>query len=421
MSQPLDMQLARRIDTWGGLLLCALLFAWSRLRARLGGPRQPPLRATTPPGPSAPAVPRPRRVLAIKFYGLGNIVMLLPVLGALRRAWPDVEIDFMTMSGNRALLERSGAADRVIGVDVDGIPALARSLGRALRTLRSRRYDVVIDFEQFVKLSTILGYLSGARERIGFNTDGQRRGWLYTTRVVYTDGEHMSQIFMRLLRPFGIDTTPAPACILTKPEDDARAEKLLTGNGVDSDHFPVVVVHVGSGPNFYRVPLKRWPPESFATLCDGLVERFGAVLVFTGKGDEERTLTREVMGRMKYEGIDACDRLGVMELTALLKRCHLTIVNDTSVMHISAAVRTPVVAFFGPTSPAHYGPGGSEDLVFYRDLYCSPCLTNYNLKVSRCADPICIRSIAPEDVLRAIEERFLRDDAPLRAYLERRA
>jgi hypothetical protein len=89
-------------------------------------------------------------------------------------------------------------------------------------------------------------------------------------------------------------------------------------------------------------------------------------------------------------------------------------------MHIAAAVRTPTVAFFGPTAPLHYGPGNPEDLVFYRDLHCSPCLTNYNLKVSRCTAPVCVRSISHQEVLTAIEARFLASDAPLRAQLARR-
>ncbi len=410
ISMALDLQRARYADNWGGLVICGLLFAWSRARSLLGGPAQPPLRATTPPVPGAPRL-QPRRILAIKFYGLGNVVMLLPVLGALRRAYPDAEIDFLTMRENQALLERSGAANRVIPVEVTGLSGLVRSLWRAVHVVRGREYDLVIDFEQFVKLSAILAFLSGAPERIGFNTDGQRRGWLFTTRVVYTDSEHMSGIFMRLLRPLEIDTRPAPLSFVTKSEDNARVDALLSQHGIAPDHFPIIAVHVGSGPNFYRIPLKRWPLDHFAQLCDALIEGSGAAIVFTGKGDEERALIHKVMGLMKHEAINVCDQLRIMELVTFLKRCHLSVANDTSVMHLAAAVRTPVAAFFGPTAPVHYGPGNPEDLVFYKDLFCSPCLTNYNLKVSRCADPVCIRTITVEDVLQRIRTRLLDSEA----------
>jgi ADP-heptose:LPS heptosyltransferase len=404
----LNFELARRIDSWLGLVICAVLFAWSRIRALLGGPAQPPLHATTPPTAGRGPI-HPRRVLAIKFYGLGNIVMLLSVLGALRRSFPDVEIDFLTMGGNGALLERSGAVSHVIPVEVGGYRALLKSLWDTFRTLWSRSYDVVIDFEQFLKLSAILAFVSGAPERIGFNTDGQRRGWLYTTRVVYTDSDHMSQIFMRLLLPLQIDTSPVGMRLHTTLDDEMRGQQLLAAKGMASGHFPIIVVHMGSGANFYRVPLKRWPVDHFARLCDALVERHGAAIVFTGTGADEAQLICEALRLMKHPdaAIDACGQFNVMELTALLKQAHLTIVNDTSVLHLSAAVHTPVVAFFGPTAPLHYGPGNRGNLVFYKNLYCSPCITNYNLKVSRCGNPVCIRTIGVDEVLQGIESHLL--------------
>ena len=416
MKRSVDMGVGRRIDRWVGLFLCALLLLVARIRSRLGGPTHPGMRATTPPG-QGPVHP-PRRILAIKLYGLGNIAMLLPVIGALRRGLPGTEIDFLTLDENRTLLDRAGLVDRTIGMSVKGYGALLASLWRAFRTIRRRRYDTVIDFEQFIKLSAIVAYLSGARERIGFNTDGQRRGWLYTTRVVYMDSEHMRGMFMRLLRPLQIDTSTPALTLPVGPEEAARAEALLAAHGVASGQLPLIGVHVGSGPNFYEVPLKRWPTQNYARLCDALIERHGAAIVFTGKGDGERALIRETIALMHHPAIDACDALSVGELLALLRACHLVVSNDTSVMHLAAALKTPLVALFGPTNPRQYGPGNDEDLVFYRDLFCSPCLTNYNLKVSYCSDPVCIRTISVEEVLAGIEERFLSADAPARTRVE---
>jgi len=416
MARSVDMAFARHIDNWVGLVACSLLFLFSRIRSRLGGPHQPDLRSTTPPGQHE--VPRAQRVLAIKLYGLGNITMLLPAMAALRQGLPGAEIDFLTLRENRTLLERAGVVSHVIGVSADGYGRLFGSLWRAFRTIRRRRYDLVIDFEQFAKLSAIIAYLSGAPERIGFNTDGQRRGWLFTTRVVYTDSEHMRGIFMRLLRLLGIDSCPEALSLPIDAEETARTGAILAEHGVAPDRFPLVGVHVVSGPNFYEVPLKRWPTRSFAGLCDALVERHGASIVFTGKGDGERALIRETMELMHHPAIDTCDQLSVGELLALLRACHLVVSNDTSVMHLAAALKTPLAALFGPTNPLQYGPGNDEDLVFYKDLFCSPCLTNYNLKVSYCSDPVCIRTISVEEALAGIEARFLSADAPLRARVE---
>jgi ADP-heptose:LPS heptosyltransferase len=310
---------------------------------------------------------------------------------------------------------------RVLPVDVRNGARFLRSLGAAMLAIRRRGYDTVLDFEQFVKLSTIIAFLSGARRRIGFNTDGQRRGFLYTTRVVYTDSDHMTGIYARLLRPFGI-TGPLPFTMLRTSDADRRAaHAFLAAAGIATDHFPLVAVHMGIGDNVYRIPLKRWDPEHFAAVADGLATRWGAAIVFTGRGPEERALIDAARARMTQRSVDACDRFDVPELAALLERCHFVVANDTSVMHLAGLVGTPVVAIFGPTAPLHYGPRGARDLVFYRDLYCSPCLTNYNLKVSRCREPVCMRGIHPDEVLAGIAEHYLGDAAEHRDWLRARA
>jgi ADP-heptose:LPS heptosyltransferase len=112
--------------------------------------------------------------------------------------------------------------------------------------------------------------------------------------------------------------------------------------------------------------------------------------------------------------LDACDRLGVGELAALVAEATVVLTGDTSVMHLAGAVGTPVVALLGPTPPALYGPRGPRDVVFYKDLYCSPCLSNYNFKMSTCTDPVCMRSIGADEVLAAIESRFFASGAQAR-------
>jgi ADP-heptose:LPS heptosyltransferase len=129
--------------------------------------------STTPP--REPAPPAPRRVLAIKFYGLGNIAMILPTLQALGEAIPGVEVDFLTLPGNQSLLVQSGLVRQTLTVEVG---SFARFLGSAVHlfgALARGRYDAVLDFEQFMKLSSIFAFLTGAATRVGFNTEGQAR------------------------------------------------------------------------------------------------------------------------------------------------------------------------------------------------------------------------------------------------------
>lgn len=416
----MDLNFARYIDKWVGLAICLVLFAWERLTRSWHGRPIRSLLSTTPPGLDEPPI-APRRILCMKFYGLGNAIMLIPVLETVRRRWPGVEIDFLTMPGNVPLLERSGVVTRAFAVDTSSVGRFLSTMWRALGVVRTRGYDTVLDFEQFVKISSILGFLTGARERIGFNTDGQRRGFMYTRRVVYTDSDHMSAIFARLTRPLGVEG-PLPDVRLPIEDGERRAARaFLAEAGIRPDHFPVVAIHLGIGMNFYRVPLKRWDPACFASVADEVAARHGAAIVFTGQGEDERRLIAEARRQMRQPSVDACDRFTATGLAALIDHCHFVVSNDTSVMHLAGLVGTPVVAIFGPTAPLHYGPRGEHNLVFYRDLYCSPCLTNYNLKVSRCLDPVCMRGIRPSEVTAAIDAHYLGTHATHRAWLEGRA
>jgi ADP-heptose:LPS heptosyltransferase len=126
-------------------------------------------------------------------------------------------------------------------------------------------------------------------------------------------------------------------------------------------------------------------------------------------------LIDELCRQMRHRAIDACDRLDGGLLAALLSQARVVISNDTGVMHLAGAVGTPVAAIFGPTSPRSYGPRGPRDLVFYKHLYCSPCISNYNLKMSRCTDNVCRKTITVEEVLAGIEARWFGDAARTRA------
>jgi len=271
----MNLLAARYIDRWAGVAVHLGLHAVGRATGR----RLPPPGATTPPW-AGRTWARPRRVLAIKFYGLGNLVMILPTLAALRAAVPEVEIDFLTLPGNEALLEQSGLMARVLTVEVATFPRFARAVARLVQALRARGYDTVLDFEQFLKVSGIFGFLSGAPELIGFDTEGQHRGWLYTTRVVSTDSVHTRDLFLRLAAPLGVPSGAAPAWRLPVADADrARVRALLPSGGAGRS---LVVMHPGTGESYNRVALKRWEIERFAAVADALAERHGAVVAFTG-------------------------------------------------------------------------------------------------------------------------------------------
>jgi heptosyltransferase-2 len=210
---------------------------------------------------------------------------------------------------------------------------------------------------------------------------------------------------MRTALPASRAILPAPRVRLAV--EPAERAAVLAKLGIGGDE-PMVAMHVGTGPNYDKIALKRWDVDRFAAVADVLASRYGARIVFTGVGSEESALVDEALRRMQQRerALSACDRISVGELIALLDAARFVVSNDTSVMHLTGLVGTPVVAFFGATEPRIYGPRGDDDLVFYKSLFCSPCLSNYNLKMSRCVNPVCMRAITVDEVRRGIAARF---------------
>jgi len=198
---------------------------------------------------------------------------------------------------------------------------------------------------------------------------------------------------------------PAPRVQVAVAPEEREAALAAAGVGEGEG---LVAMHVGTGPNYGKVALKRWEIERFARLADHLIETRGVRVVFTGVGDEEASLVRQALSAMRRaDGARSlCDVLSVGELLGLLDSCTFVVSNDTSVMHLTGLVDTPVVAIFGATEPRIYGPRGPSDLVFYKGLFCSPCLSNYNLKMSRCVNPVCMKQIGVEEVAAGIDARF---------------
>ncbi len=381
----INLRFVRLTDRWIGIPLCYLLARLLRLtRGRAGRGA-------------------PQRILVIRTWGLGNLTLMLPALKTLRERFPDARLDAITLNQNRGFLERTGYFTRVTYLSNRSFLQFLRTFLAAFLPLWRARYDTLVDFEQFARVSALIGLLLGIPRRIGFDTPGQGRAAAYTDPVPYHNDRHMADCFYTLLEPLGIaprlDLPPVP--IPVSDDETAAVARLLAGAGIDG-RTPVAVVHPGSGPNFV---LRRWPEENFAALADFLADRFGLRIVLTGVPAEQDIVTR-VRQAMKYPAVDTVGHLRLGELLALMNRAAVVVASDTGPAHLACAQGTPVIAFYGPNTPRLYGPRGPHDVVFYLALPCSPCITNYNEKVSTCTDPICLKWITLDDVTRRLTRAF---------------
>jgi ADP-heptose:LPS heptosyltransferase len=227
----------------------------------------------------------------------------------------------------------------------------------------------------------------------------------------------MTKAFYSLVERIGAGVRQdlEPASLKCRQESLKHIEDILKDKGVSKEDI-LVLMHVGTSKNF---SLRRWPSQYFAKLSDKLIEAFKVKVIFSGT-KEEAGLSKEVMGYMtnKESALDLSGRLDFDAFICLAGLSDLLISADTAPVHIGSSLAKPVVGLYGPNTPHLYGPWNSASIYFYKDIYCSPCITNYNAKINICRNPegkgICMRKITPDEVFLGIEKKYFQKESPQR-------
>lgn len=395
----MDWRLIRIIDTYLGIPLIRLI-SWFI-----------PHRSNRNPDPAAAP---PKKILLVKFWGIGNIFMLLPAIKALRATFPEADIDFLTLESNREALNTLGVINRINTIDTNDFFSFLRTWKDTARFLQTARYDLAIDFEPFARFSVLVTYLAEIPKTIGFATHGQHRHHLFSTAIEYDDHIHITRSFYSLVSAAGVGRPFCAEVQLNCLKDlQTRGNGLLERHGISTKE-PLVVMHIGTSDNFKE---RRWPPRHYAALTDLLTEQFGMQIVMTGLPDEAHLIT-ETRQHLK-RNINVTDLGGQLSFTdycALISVADLVISADTATIHIASAVNIPVVGLYGPNSPHLYGPWGANGLALYAKFNCSPCITNFNAKTNVCRHPdgrgACMNALSPETAYKAIEDNFLLSRSP---------
>ncbi len=303
-------------------------------------------------------------IALVKLSALGDVVHALPVANALRAARPGARLLWVAERREAALLAGHPALDAVLAVDTRQWrrartpAAIVGAAGAVLEThgqLRRHAVDAAIDLQGLVK-SGIITAATGAPLRIGFRARWCREplSALFTNRRVAMPAaaRHVVDECLALLAPLGV-TPASPAFRLPlNPRAETRADEILSAAGFKA-HRRLVVLNPGAG----RVG-KRWPPASFRELGERLAaDQAASVLVVWGPGEEE--MAREVVEGIRAPGVVVAPATDLQELIAVLRRATIVVAADTGPLHLAAAVSTPCLGLFGPTSAERNGPYGA--------------------------------------------------------------
>jgi ADP-heptose:LPS heptosyltransferase len=387
-------RLMRRIDQYLGPPVCLVL---GFLRS-LAKPLRSPARGNLPTGV--------RRVLAIKFWGMGSIVLTTPALRALKKAYPACSVTFLTFAQNEGICGTIHSIDHVYAYRAHGFVTFLASFVDLVRFLRREQFDVVIDFEFFANFTSIITAISGARVTVGFHGPKFWRDSFYTKRVS-SDDAHITDDFLKAVETLGAtaDGSHLEELVVADESAAARLDQLLSAHGVTAAD-PLICVNINASALDHK---RRWPLASYRELIQRLLTslcRYRIVLI--GAPDEAPYVAQLTSTLARSPNlINLCGLISVEQLVLLLQRSSLFIGNDSGPLHLAAAARIATVSFFGPETPAVYGPRGDAHAVLYKNIPCSPCLNVYNSKDNTsCRNNVCMQSIGVDEAWAAVQAKL---------------
>ncbi len=318
---------------------------------------------------------------------IGDAVMTIPTLRALRRSLPEARLSLLVKPWVSPLFEKDPDIDEIISYSEDFRGILGKF--RLSRELRNRNFCMSVLFQNAFD-AALLAFLAGIPERIGYSRDGRR--FLLTLPVDFDErakGLHHIDYYLELLKKAGITPKAEAPWIFLDLEERLRARRSLGGL-----KRPLVAINPGATYG----SSKKWLPERFAEVAARVMHEIGGSILLMG-GPKETAIADEILKKVH----DLCHTPGIgsdslrnlsgktslRELIAVIAESDILLTNDSGPMHIGYAVGTPVVAIFGSTSPEHTGPVGATDVVISKPLACAPCFDREcRRKTLECMDRI---------------------------------
>ncbi len=330
------------------------------------------------------------RILIIRPGGIGDAVLLLPAIKMLKNSLPEAEIDILCEKRNFSIFQLSKEISSLYLYDRDM---------ELLKCLRNK-YDIVIDTEQWHRLSAVVARLTGAPIRVGFNTN--ERAKMFTHPIPYSHDDYEVYSFLRLIRPIidslsiGADWQPVfdPNSVFIDPEEETVDRDVLTTVEEALSRWPKGLVAISPGAT---VEERRWGGNRYGRLAERLAEEGYGILILgtkAEKGDAERMLT------FAEECIDLTGKTDLKAAAFILKKCRLFIGPDSGLLHIAYAVGTPTVSLFGSGIQKKWAPRGHRHIVINKGLPCSPCTRfGYTPKCKR--GVACLKDIEVDEVFQS--------------------
>jgi heptosyltransferase-1 len=294
-----------------------------------------------------------KNILITKPSSLGDIVLALPALRALRMSFPEAKISWLIRPEFAELIENHPHLDEIITFDRKLLgkawfhPSAFGALMSLIRQLRRSRFDVIFDFQGLFRTAS-LAWLSGCKLRYGMANAREFATVFYTHKVPQNiECIHMVDYYLKIIQAAGASDYGVEFVFPQNPNAEDSVGRLLASHGV-KDNYAVFI----SGSAHQD---KCWPPERFAQLAEKISSQYDLSIVATGSASEAG-IVEKVKEKANVPIASLAGQTSLSEIVALLKRARLVVSNDTGPGHIAAALGVPLVMMFGRANPIRLQP-----------------------------------------------------------------
>lgn len=365
----------------------------------------------------------PKKILFMELSEMGSMVLAYSLFKKTKELFPGAELYFLTFKENRYALDILGviAEDKVITISSKNFINFFLTAAVALWKLRRERISVAIDMELFARLTAIISYLIGARNRVGYYryyNEGLYRGNFLTHRVAFNPHIHIAHNLLNLVyalaspreelpltkKPLEGEILEIPRLRIGEEKKKSILAKLKGENKDISAARKLILLNPNASD---LVPVRRWPAGHYIELAKLVLQHKGVYVVITGT-ESEKQYAEEIC---KAVGSDMClnfsGKTSFPELIALYSLSDALVTNDSGPVHFSSLTDIKTFAFFGPETPKLYGPLAKSCHVFYADYSCSPCISAFNHRHSPCNNNRCLKAISAREVYEELKKQIL--------------
>lgn len=340
-----------------------------------------------------------KKILIVNLAGIGDLLLSLPALKALRKSFPKAKIYLLTTEKVYEIAKNFEFIDQIFCLKLNyggtlGISSFWRHLITLLK-LRRENFDLAVNMRTLVsdksaKKMLVLLKIINPKKTAGRDTE--KRGSFFDLKIpeTQTGEKYESEYDLELVEALGVEVNDKEIDFKVSANDSADIEQQLLKRNIPKNSL-IIGIHPGG------MPTRRWPIENFCQLIVMLSKQIDCYFMITG-GYNEINLAQRLEKTLPNKVISFADKLNIQQTAALIAKCNIFISNDTGPMHIAAILKMPLIALFGPGDIKRFDPRVifKSAIVFYNKQECAPC------EQVTCGKMICMQSIKTDDVAKAV-------------------